>query len=322
MSREAYEDLSTVTGEMETRPVPQPPNVGSVTRLFLAAVLLLITIGSVAQALSLEMGILVTEWALILLPALWYWKRYKLDRKDFVRLKPLEMKYVPFILLLAGCAWVLVASLEIFLNSYLMRFGYTPISIPPPTTFQQLISYYILFAFSAGVCEEVLFRGTIMPALERYGRFQALLFSSLLFGLLHMSFIRLPLTFVLGLFMGAVVIKTGSLLAGILYHFFNNFVSMTYAYLVVNYELGSCLDSLSNWDIGALLVLAAAGFVFSFKTINRLSPAPPVFENRTGWLPRGWFNWATFTAVILFIIMAAFELMLGFGVFDAVLETL
>jgi len=58
----------------------------------------------------------------------------------------------------------------------------------------------------------------------------AIIFSSLLFALLHGSLLSLISTFSLGVIMAVIVIKTGSLWGGIIYHMLNNFYAATYLF--------------------------------------------------------------------------------------------
>ncbi len=81
----------------------------------------------------------------------------------------------------------------------------------------------LVFALLPAVCEELLHRGVITPALaRRLGFFPGLLLSALIFGLLHFNLARLLPTTVLGLAAGYVRLRTGSLLPSMLVHFLYN----------------------------------------------------------------------------------------------------
>ena len=79
------------------------------------------------------------------------------------------------------------------------------------------------------MCEELLFRGVILSGLRRYGTWPAIVISSLLFALAHASIYRLLPTFCLGLMLGYIVVKTGSIYCSMLLHALNNGVAVTLA---------------------------------------------------------------------------------------------
>jgi len=85
---------------------------------------------------------------------------------------------------------------------------------------QQALGTFLTLAVVVPVCEELLFRGLILPGLRRrYGPAAALLLSSALFGLSHM---RLPAaiapSFAAGLVLGAIALRTRSTGPAIVLH--------------------------------------------------------------------------------------------------------
>lgn len=79
---------------------------------------------------------------------------------------------------------------------------------------------------AAPILEEVLFRGLIFESCrERFGRGAALLFSALLFGVIHIVPVQMINAFVVGLILGYVYLRTRSLLAVIILHAVNNAIA-------------------------------------------------------------------------------------------------
>jgi membrane protease YdiL (CAAX protease family) len=80
--------------------------------------------------------------------------------------------------------------------------------------------------FGAPIAEEALFRGYGLARIrELGGERRALFFTAAVFALLHLPFgswVKLPGTFVIGLFLGWLVFRTGSLWPALLGHFTNN----------------------------------------------------------------------------------------------------
>jgi membrane protease YdiL (CAAX protease family) len=101
------------------------------------------------------------------------------------------------------------------------RQGYD-ISFVPTRQLQYLVC--VISALSAGVCEEIGFRGYMQRPIEkRHGAFVAILVSSLLFTLLHLTkgwalIGMVPIVFGAGLLLGILARAAGTLWFGILGH--------------------------------------------------------------------------------------------------------
>ena len=81
---------------------------------------------------------------------------------------------------------------------------------------------WLVVAATPAICEEALFRGFIMNGLRRLGPVPAIGISALLFGIAHASIYRLLPTFFLGVVLGIVVWRSGSLVCGMVAHALNN----------------------------------------------------------------------------------------------------
>jgi membrane protease YdiL (CAAX protease family) len=91
----------------------------------------------------------------------------------------------------------------------------------------ELILVLLLVAIVPAVAEEVFFRGLIQTNIERSGYrrsrpYVALLITSLVFSLGHVSIFKLPGLLALGLIMGYMSYRTNNLLVGSFAHAFNN----------------------------------------------------------------------------------------------------
>ena len=87
-----------------------------------------------------------------------------------------------------------------------------------------------LVALSAGIGEELLFRGVIQAGLTgAWGPLPALIVASLLFGLVHaMSWTYFLITFLAGLYMGLLYLWTGNLLVPMIVHFLYDWAALQY----------------------------------------------------------------------------------------------
>ncbi len=103
--------------------------------------------------------------------------------------------------------------------------GYQPVSsdVSVPMTVPGTILYFIMLAVLPPIFEEIAFRGILMQSLRRFGDGFALLVSSILFGLFHLNMIQAPYAFLLGLWLGYLVLRTGSLRISMVLHACINF---------------------------------------------------------------------------------------------------
>jgi len=81
----------------------------------------------------------------------------------------------------------------------------------------------VAIAVMPAIFEEIAFRGIIFGVLQRVlGPTEALLVSALMFAILHLSVPSMPHLFLMGLVLGWLRLRTGSLLPGMLTHFTHN----------------------------------------------------------------------------------------------------
>lgn len=77
------------------------------------------------------------------------------------------------------------------------------------------------------ICEEIIFRGVILEGLlKKYDTTKAILFSSLIFSVIHLQPLQVVATFFIGLILGWIYVKTQSLWVCIAIHIINNFVAV------------------------------------------------------------------------------------------------
>lgn len=106
--------------------------------------------------------------------------------------------------------------------------------IPPPAWFWELFnkvfeSDYGIYgailkvAIIAPVVEELIFRGVIMHGLIRnYKKYTAVIISALLFALFHLNPWQFPATFILGIVLGIIMLRTRNIFLCVLGHSINN----------------------------------------------------------------------------------------------------
>jgi len=84
-----------------------------------------------------------------------------------------------------------------------------------------------VICLAPAICEELAFRGFILSGLRRTGhKWGAIIVSSLFFGLAHGILQQSLGAAVIGMIIGYIAVKSGSLLPGVLYHAVHNGLSV------------------------------------------------------------------------------------------------
>lgn len=106
-----------------------------------------------------------------------------------------------------------------------------------PATARQLGWMLLSSAIAPAVCEEILMRGMLLPAMEPLGRRRAVLLSGMMFALLHGRIEALPAHLLLGILLAWMALRTGSLFSSVLFHAVYNAAILTISFLSVQYAL-------------------------------------------------------------------------------------
>jgi len=132
----------------------------------------------------------------------------------------------------------------------------------------------------APVLEEILFRGQILRAVKgKYGSFWALIISSFLFGLIHGIPPQMVNAFFLGLILGYIYIKTGSLFSVIIMHAVNNALAYVQMEVFEGVDSGATIRQSVGNDVtyfiiyGACLILFILGILGMVRTVKKQKAA-------------------------------------------------
>ena len=202
---------------------------GEAWAVFAVVTALVIYVGFPLQVHGGYTGVVLTELALILAPPLvWAWWR-RIDGRTAFALRSPGWRGATAAILLGAGTWLPV-------NLYMAYLQQPVFPLPPGAEdairkalgIGQISAPALLLvgAFLPAVCEEVLFRGAVMQALLPSMRRNAIVITAILFGILHLDPWRFAPTFLLGLVAGLLVYSTGSIVAGMLFHFTNNAVAV------------------------------------------------------------------------------------------------
>ncbi|MDE6181451.1 MAG: CPBP family intramembrane metalloprotease [Phocaeicola sp.] len=133
-------------------------------------------------------------------------------------------------------------------------------------------------AIMAPLVEELLFRGAIEGHLLKSGKSprNAILLSSLIFGIIHINPAQVPFAFCIGLVFGWLYYRTGSVVPGMIGHFLNNAIATVIMGTSTHEEMNRTTAEL----IGAaptytLLALALIVFIGMYGYLNKQLPVSP-----------------------------------------------
>ncbi len=113
-----------------------------------------------------------------------------------------------------------------------------------------ILTVCISFAIVPALIEEFVVRGVTMQPLRKYGDKFAILVSAFFFSVLHGNMFQIPYTFVGGLVLGYLAIKTKSLWPPMILHFVNNFYSAIVLIVTDNFS-----DQAGNYVAYAIWIL-------------------------------------------------------------------
>lgn len=206
------------------------PSPGLSLGAFFTVFVLIMYLGTLVQGWRLLPGLLITEYVLILGPALgllWY---FRVDFREALSLRAPSVAGIIGALLCGLGALVLVMQVGAWHNKVL----------PVPQELQEAFAHLfsegnlavLLFvvALAPALCEEALFRGVIFAGLkERMHPAATILLVGALFGLFHLSIYRMLPTGLLGVVLTYFVWRTGSIYPGMLVHALVNGASILIA---------------------------------------------------------------------------------------------
>ncbi|RPH94978.1 CPBP family intramembrane metalloprotease [candidate division KSB1 bacterium] len=240
------------------------PSPASGLIVLTAAIILMLTVATPSGNRSIELTILLGQFAIVLPPLLTL-QRGKYDIRQALKLTLPRFAAWPATVVLMIGGWLLAVELASLQNLL------TPFPEEFVRKFEQFFAdlnrlplgrSLLLVAVLPGVCEEILFRGFLLQSfLPKLGKTGSVIAVGLAFGLMHMDVYKFFSAAFLGILLGIIVLRTGSLFPAILAHMLNN----SFSFLVQKYQdylpgvawLDEKAAVLLPWHI----VLIAAGFV-------------------------------------------------------------
>ena len=129
--------------------------------------------------------------------------------------------------------------------------------------------------------EELLFRGFIQKRLVQIGvkPLYAILASSALFGVIHMNHVQIPFAVAIGLIIGRLYYRTGSLIPGIIGHIINNSLATLQMAMMTEEEFNTpTVECLGEGPTYVVFVLSFAAMIGMFLYLKKHLPAAPIYH--------------------------------------------
>ena len=200
------------------------PTVSDGVILYAVGLVLLIYVGSYIQLKFKMTGIVLTQVMIISLPILFAFY-IKSDFKKVFSLKQPKFKH----LLGSAILWIGCYLLVFILTNIIMYYFPQNQEIVEGLNDalfikDNLLLNLLIVAVMPAICEEMFFRGFILTSFKNNQKSYkgAIIFSGILFGIMHMDFIRIIPTSILGISFAYAVCKSNSIGVGMFMHFLNN----------------------------------------------------------------------------------------------------
>ncbi|MGD9901074.1 MAG: lysostaphin resistance A-like protein [Spirochaetales bacterium] len=167
------------------------------------------------------------------LSLLFFKKGVKNTFKD-IGFKRVSSNTVVTALLIGFLAFFLNLAVSTVFNGIISFFGYNPTgsgSGSGYSTFLEFITGILFVAVLPGIFEEITHRGVLLRGYAKeIGYKRAIVYSALLFGLMHLNISQVFYAIVMGGLIGTVATVSGSIFPAMLVHFMNNAINVYLVY--------------------------------------------------------------------------------------------
>ncbi len=235
----------------ERKGIRKAANLAAISMLVVTAVLLfcsiaynlfLLSLGfsqetvikSLEEPAVMQLMQIILSSFLFTVPFIIIYKIGKLRISDLVLLgKPDKKDILPLFLIgISFCSFANIAVnyasaiFEMFGIDYNVDYGENP------QGFFGFMLSLIATVFVPALVEEFACRGLILGSLRKFGEGFSILVSAIVFGIMHGNFEQIPFAFLVGLVLGFIAVKSGTLWIAVLVHGFNNFISVFFSYFM------------------------------------------------------------------------------------------
>ncbi|WIV17332.1 type II CAAX endopeptidase family protein [Paenibacillus polygoni] len=239
----------------------------------------------------------VGQIILNVLPAV-IWCRYRhISLRTVFRLHKVSLKNILLSLVIYALSQIILLFFHQITEvvSVLLGASYKTSQYPVAESLFSLCILLLSIGIIPPICEELLFRGVLITGYARHGIWFSAVMSSFLFALFHDNPYRLIELFGAALVSSLLVIKSGSIIPGMIVHLITNSAYVVSSYL----QSGDMLENISTpggpgaaiiWITGAASIVA---FMICWRLFTRFDPSEGMIEQKkNGSSPLRYFGWS------------------------------
>lgn len=242
------------------------PTISDGAILYAVGLVLLIYVGSLVQLKFKMAGLAMTQVMIIGLPLLFAYY-IKTNFKKTFSLQKINLKQILGGILIWMGGFVLINLItQIILYLFPQNMEVAETLTDAIIIKDNLVLNLVIVALMPAICEEIFFRGFIFTSFKGKDSSKiAIITSGILFGFMHMDFLRIIPTSILGIIFAYTVYKSESIFIAMILHFINNSIAV----LVSHYpnselvKMSSFIElDFKNLNIGKFIILICISAVF------------------------------------------------------------
>ena len=244
------------------------PSITDGALIYTISLIALIYIGSFMQLYWGTIGLIATEVMILLIPVL-YAIYIKADIKNTFSLRMIKIRYILGSIIVWFGGYLIINITTQILLSLFPEGADVLQAVNSSVMMDSFIASLVVVALIPAICEEVLFRGFLLSSFKgksKKSKIWAIIIVGILFGIMHLNFIRIVPTAMLGILFAYSALVTQSIWTSVFMHFLNNGFSVCVLYLNENY-LHIPLDTPVNYTMPQLssiimTVLIGGAFIY------------------------------------------------------------
>ena len=249
--------------------------------MYAFGLVLLIYVGSLVQIKFGMAGLAITQIMIISLPLLFAYYIKSNFKKVFNLKLPTIKQIFGAISLWIGTYTIVMLITQLLL--YLFPQSMEVVEGLNEALFieDSLLLNILIVACMPAVCEEIFFRGFLLSAFRNNKKSykSAIIITGILFGFMHMDFIRMIPTGILGISFAYAVCKTNSIFIGMIMHFLNNGLAVLVSHYTANLELakeGSEVVALTFNQVMIYLIIGLLFITLGSRLLKRVNKTEKV----------------------------------------------
>ena len=206
----------------------------------------------------------------MLVPLLWFLKSRKESIVKRLRLRPIKFDLMTSTTYLSLGIIIISDELDRIIQTFIPAPEYILDlnGLLQPETLMGFVLLFIAVSIIAPLGEELLFRGFFQQVLEEHWKdvTRAVLVTALFFAMIHMNPYWFIQIYILGILLGFLAWKTGSVVPSLILHSINNTMAMFFSFVdIENSDLYLLNGHVAPWFI----LIAVYSIVTGFKGVNR-----------------------------------------------------